>query len=129
MHILSVQGAGGDISSAVKAGARSYLLKDVLPEELIHAIRMVYRGQRYFPPLLATRLAENLEQETLTPKELQVLELISQGKTNKQVGEILQTSEGTVKIHVKRILGKLGVETRSAAAHEAYRRGIVHFKP
>ena len=115
-----------DIHQALAAGAATYLLKNALTDDLIRVVREVHAGGR---PLLANvkaRLDERATQPKLTPREIQVLELIAQGKRNKEVAEILGISVDTVPNHMKGIFLKLGVNERTAAVNVALRRGIVH---
>lgn len=115
-----------DIFRALQAGARAYLLKDTPREEIVDAIRAVHAGQKRIPPEIASKLADRLTAESLTERELAVLRQIVAGQSNKQIGAALGIAEGTVKVHVNNLLGKLGVEDRTQAVTEALRRGIVH---
>ena len=116
-----------DVYRAVQAGARGYLLKSAPRTELIAAIRAVAAGERYLPPELATRLAERVSGPDVSEREIEVLRLISAGKSNKEIGATLHIAEDTVKRHVSNILTKLGVSDRAQAATEAIRRGFLHF--
>lgn len=115
-----------DIFRALQAGARAYLLKDTPREEIVDAIRAVHAGQKRIPPEIAAKLADRLTAEPLTDRELAVLKQIVAGQSNKEIGAALGIAEGTVKVHVNSLLGKLGVEDRTQAVTEALRRGIVH---
>ncbi|HEX7152984.1 MAG TPA: response regulator transcription factor [Thermoanaerobaculia bacterium] len=115
-----------DIYRALRAGARAYLLKTASRDELLSTIRDVYAGQRRIPPHVAARLGERLAVEKLTDRELDVLRLIVLGRRNRAIARALGISEGTVKGHVNRILGKLHAIDRTQAATIAIRRGIVH---
>ena len=126
--VLSVFDGNEDIFRALKAGAMTYLLKDSKPEELLHAIRTASSGNRYLSPNVATKLAERITEDYLTVREQEVMQLMSDGKTNKQIADELGLTEGTVKTHVTNILEKLKVTFRSHAIVEALRRGIVHSK-
>ena len=126
--VLSVFDGNEDIFRALKAGAMTYLLKDSKPEELLHAIRTASSGNRYLSPNVATKLAERITEDYLTVREQEVMQLMSDGKTNKQIADELGLTEGTVKTHVTNILEKLKVTSRSHAIVEALRRGIVHSK-
>jgi two-component system NarL family response regulator len=110
------------------AGAQSYLTKDVLHDELIAAIRAVHAGQKYVPPSVAASLAAQLPPPDLSGRELEVLKLIVQGLSNKQIGMTLNIAEHTVKNHVKSILSKLAVEDRTQAATAAIQRGVIHLQ-
>jgi two-component system NarL family response regulator len=124
--VLTTYDGDEDIYRALQAGARAYLLKDVLREDLLAAIRAVHAGQRHIPPAVAARLAERLPLSDLTARELEVLNLIVKGMSNSEIGAALTISTGTVKIHVNNILSKLGVSDRTQAATTALQRGIVH---
>lgn len=117
-----------DIYRALQAGARAYLLKDTPREEIVDAIRAVHAGQKRIPPEIASKLADRLTAEPLTERELGVLKQIVAGRSNKEIGAALGIAEGTVKVHVNSLLGKLGVEDRTQAVTEALRRGIVHLE-
>lgn len=115
-----------DIRRALVAGIQAYLTKDVLHEELLLAIRAVHAGERYLPAAVAASLAAQMPRPDLSARETEVLKLIVQGLSNKQIGFALGIAEYTVKNHVKSILSKLGVEDRTQAATAAIQRGIVH---
>jgi two-component system NarL family response regulator len=114
-----------DIYRSLQAGAKGYLLKAGPPQELLAAIRGAHQGQRYLPPEVAEKLAEHVMYPELTERELGVLRLMATGKTNREVGEALFISEGTVKAHVVNILNKLGVRDRTQAVTTALKRGLV----
>jgi two-component system NarL family response regulator len=124
--VLTTYDGDEDIYRAFQAGARAYLLKDMHHEELLSAIRGVHQGQRFIPPAIGSRLAERMPRSELTPRELEVLQLIVKGMSNKQIAAALSITEGTVKIHVNNVLSKLGVGDRTKAATTAIQRGIVH---
>jgi DNA-binding NarL/FixJ family response regulator len=115
-----------DIYQALEAGVRGYLLKETVHAELVHAIRAVYAGKRLVPPEVAERLSEYFPQVALTPREVEVLSLVAQGMANKDIAERLGTASGTVKMHVQKILEKLGAADRTHAVTIAIRRGILH---
>jgi DNA-binding NarL/FixJ family response regulator len=115
-----------DVYQALQAGALAYLLKDTRADELITAIRCVFKGKRYVPPAVATRLAERIPVEELTVRELEVLRLIAKGLSNRGIAEELSIAEKTVRTHTSSILEKLGVPDRTNAAIAAIQRGIVH---
>lgn len=115
-----------DIFRALQAGARGYLLKDMFGDELMEAIRAVHAGKTRIPAPVAQRLAERMGGPSLTTRELEVLHLIVDGKSNKEIGGRLFISEATVKTHINSILSKLGVSDRTQAATTALQRGIVH---
>lgn len=114
------------IHQALRAGARGYLLKDALPAEIIAAIHEVAAGGSYISPEVARRLAERSTSGQLTPRELQVLGLLARGASNKLIAESLGIVEGTVKLHVRSILGKLGATSRSEALVIAAQRGFTY---
>ena len=127
-HIIALSTFGGDedIRKALLAGARGYLTKDVLRDDLITAIRAVHAGSQYLPPSLAALLAAEPPRPDLSARELEVLRLVVRGLQNKQIAWELGISEETAKIHVKSILKKLGATDRTQAATSAIQRGIVH---
>ena len=123
---LSTFGGDEDIRRALIAGARAYLTKDVLHDELLRAIRAVHAGETYLTAAVKTTLdAEKLHPD-LSVRELEVLELIVQGLSNKQIAWRLTIAEDTAKNHVKNILKKLGADDRTQAATRAIQRGIIH---
>lgn len=122
--VFTTYGREEEIYSALRAGARAYLLKDVARDDLLRCIRTVCHGEAYVSPVAAARLATRMSAQEFTPREAQVLSLLSSGKSNKQIGVHLGISEATVKVHVTRILQKLGVSGRAEAISEAFRRGI-----
>jgi DNA-binding NarL/FixJ family response regulator len=115
-----------DIHKALQAGAQGYVLKSATGQELIPAIQAVASGQRWIPREIAKRLASRKVFEELTPRELQVLQLLAKGSANKQIGELLSISEHTVKDHLKSVFGKLQVVDRTEAVTAAIQRGIIH---
>jgi DNA-binding NarL/FixJ family response regulator len=117
----------GDVQAirAIKAGAQAYLLKNLLYKELIQTIRTVHAGRRAIAPAIAAQIAEHSGEESLTPKETQVLRLIAAGNANKQIAAQLSITEETVKSRVKNILSKLGANDRTHAVAIAIKRGIV----
>jgi len=124
--VLSTYDLEEDIYQSLQAGARGYILKDSPRNELLASIRRVHAGERVIPPNIATRLAERIGGNELTAREFEVLKLIVKGRSNKQIGDDLGISEGTVKSHVNNILDKLGVTDRTQAMSVALKRGIVH---
>lgn len=120
------------VFASIKAGAQGYLMKDVLPQELVRAIRTVSRGEAQLDPEIARKLMHEFSnpqparpKHDLTERELEVLRLISQGKSNKDISEELVLSEKTVKTHVSNILQKLHLSDRTQAAVYALRQKIV----
>jgi DNA-binding NarL/FixJ family response regulator len=124
--VLSTYAADDDVYRAIQAGASGYLLKDMPLKTLVEAIRAVYAGQNYFPPCISDRLAERLRQTVPTDRELLVLQKIAKGMSNKEIGNELGITEGTVKAHVTNILSKLHAADRTQAVTTAIKRGIIH---
>ena len=123
--IISSYDGDEDIYRAFRAGARAYLLKDVLGDELFRVIRLVHAGEQYMPAQIARILAERSPGSDLTQRELEVLQLLIKGLSNKRIGEILGFTENTAKFHIKNILTKLEVSDRTEAATAAFQRGIL----
>ena len=126
--VLTTYDGDEDIYRSLQAGARGYLLKDVFFEELEAAIRTVHAGSRHIPAAIAERLAERMASSDLTSREMEVLELIVRGQSNKEIGASLAISEATVKSHINNILSKLGVTDRTQAVTTALQRGLVHLR-
>ncbi len=124
--VITVSEGDEDIHRAIQSGAKGYLLKDVLSEQLFDAIRLVHAGHRYIPPDIAVLLAERPPASELTSRELQILKLIVLGKSNKEIADELSIAEPTVKAHIGHIFGKLQASDRTQAAITALKRGIVH---
>jgi DNA-binding NarL/FixJ family response regulator len=123
--VLTTYDGDEDIFRALQAGARAYLLKGMTTDDLVSTIRAVHAGRSHIPPAIAQRLAERVGTEELTPRELDVLEQIVRGCSNKEIATALDISEATVKTHINSLLGKLGVTDRTQAATAAIQRGIV----
>ena len=115
-----------DIYQALAAGARGYLLKDMLRTELVSVIRSVHSGRSGIPPIIAAKVASHTPRIGLTPREMEVLQLIAEGRSNPEIAIRLGRAEGTMKIHVRNILEKLGASDRTEAVTIALRRGIIH---
>ena len=126
--MLTIYQGDEDIHRALEAGATTYLLKDMLSDDLVRVEREVHAGGHPVRPEVAARLAERASGRTLTPREVQVMELVAQGMRNKEVGAALGISEETAHVHVRNILAKLKVNDRSAAVTVALRRGIIHLQ-
>ena len=126
--VLTTYDGDEDIYRALQAGARAYLLKGMSVELLVSTIRSVHAGKSIIPPAIAQKLAERMATEQLTQREQDVLEQIVRGKSNKEIGAILDISEATVKTHINNLLGKLGVEDRTQAATAAIQRGLVQLE-
>lgn len=124
--VLTMYQGDEDIYRALQAGASTYLLKDTLSDDLVRVVREVHAGKHPVTPDVEARLAERAANPTLTPREIQVIELVSQGMRNKELAGALGISEETAHVHVRNILTKLKVKDRSAAITVALRRGIIH---
>ncbi len=124
--VLTTFDGDEDIYRALQAGAKGYLLKGMNAGELTDAIRTVHAGRTRIPSVVAERLAERVSGTELTTRELEVLRLIVQGHSNKEIGNQLHISEATVKTHINNLLSKLGVSDRTQAATTALQRGLVH---
>jgi two-component system, NarL family, response regulator len=127
-HILALTTFDGDtdIFRALSAGARGYLVKDILGDALIGAIRDAAAGRKVIPPSVAKTLAEFTPRVDLTAREVEILRLVSKGLRNKEIARVIGRADGTVKVHLKNILEKLGVEDRTEAVTLALQRGIIH---
>jgi DNA-binding NarL/FixJ family response regulator len=123
--VLTSYDGDEEIHQALSAGARGYLLKNALREELVAAVRAVHAGRRYIPAPVARRLAERLPASELTRREMDVLRLIVEGKANKEIANALGLTEGTVKGYVNTMLAKIGAADRTQAAITALRRGLL----
>ena len=124
--VLTTFDGDEDIYRSLQAGAQGYLLKDMFFNELEEAVRKVHAGLRRIPNVVADRLAERMGSSDLTGRELEVLEQIVKGKSNKEIASVLRISEATVKSHINNLLSKLGVTDRTQAATTALQRGLVH---
>lgn len=130
--VLTSFGEDDQVFSAVKAGALGYLLKDSSPQELLEAIRCVYRGESSLHPAVARKLILGYGQDQpaevgmdiLTEREVEVLKLVAQGLSNQKIAQHLHVGEGTVRFHVGNVLGKLRLENRTQAALYALRVGL-----
>ncbi|OFP36824.1 response regulator transcription factor [Corynebacterium sp. HMSC071B10] len=116
-----------DILGAIEAGAVGYLLKDAPPEELLAAVRSAAKGDATLSPVVREKLAtrEKAPRSSLTPRELQVLQLVAEGSSNREIGEQLMLSEATVKSHLVHIYDKLGVRSRTSAVASAREQGVL----
>lgn len=117
-----------DLYRAIQSGAQSYLLKDMSKQEIVGTIRAVHVGRHHLATHLAERLAERQKRKDLTPREMEVLQLLVKGRSNKEIAAALFLAEDTVKIHLKTLYVKLGVQDRTEAAVTAIRHGIVHIE-
>jgi DNA-binding NarL/FixJ family response regulator len=126
--VLTTFDTDEDIYRAVQSGAKSYLLKDTPEDELAATIRAVYAGEQALSPKLAQRLADRRKRADLSSREMDVLQLLIKGRSNKEIGSSLFLSEDTVKAHLKTLFAKLKVQDRTEAAISAIRHGIVHLE-
>ncbi len=131
--VLTSFAADEQVFPAIKAGALGYLLKDTQPEDLIEAIRQVYKGESSLSPSVARKVLEEvfrpgdkpLSPDPLTNREVEVLQVLAKGKSNRDIGEILSITEATVRTHVSNILAKLHLASRTEAALYAIKEGMV----
>ena len=123
--VLTTFDADEDIYRAIQSGAKSYLLKDMSKVEIVGAIRAVHAGQHALPEGVAERLAVRRRRQELTSREVEVLQLLVKGRSNKEIASDLSIAEDTVKSHLKTLFAKLEVRDRTAAAIRAIRLGIV----
>lgn len=123
--LLTTYDTDEEIFRGLRAGASSYLLKDVDSNRLADTIRAVHAGRKEIPPEIAAKLADHVASETLTPRQEEVLRGVAEGKSNLEIAKALFVSEGTVKAHVKAILQKLGARDRTQAITIAIKRGLV----
>ncbi|WP_179638485.1 response regulator transcription factor [Tunturibacter empetritectus] len=125
--IMMLTTSSGDIEiqRALRAGATAYVLKSTPKNELLRIIRTVSTGRKHIPSDVASSVAEHMGQEDLTPRELEVLELIREGNKNKQIADQLSISETTVNFHIKNIVDKLQANDRTHAVTIALRRGLL----
>jgi len=126
--VLTTYDGDEDIHRALEAGAHAYLLKGMSNDDLANAIRTVHSGLKFIPPSISKSLASRPPHSELSARELQVLELIVDGRSNKEIGDALGISEATVKWHVNMILSRLDVSDRTQATVAALQRGIVHLR-
>ncbi len=127
-RVIIVTSSEGDVEMqrALAGGAASYLVKSMPPQSLLEAIHKVHAGKKAIPPEVAARLADHLADDTLTAREIEVLQQIAEGNRNREIADKLCISEGTVKVHIQHIMGKLGANDRTQAITIAVRRGIIH---
>lgn len=124
--VLTTYDGDEDIYRALHAGAQAYLIKDTPRDELLACIRSVHRGEQSLSQTVVSKLKERQPRADLTPREFQVLQLLSEGKSNREVGATLSIAEGTVKLHVNNLLAKLEAGNRAEAVTIALKRGILH---
>ncbi len=126
--VLTTFDTDEDIYRAIQSGAKSFLLKDTPDDELSATIRAVHAGRQVLPPKVADRLAVRQRRADMTEREMTVLELLTKGRSNKEIGSSMFVCEDTVKAHLKSLFLKLGVHDRTEAAISAIRHGIVHLE-
>jgi DNA-binding NarL/FixJ family response regulator len=114
-----------EIQRSLAAGARGYVLKNMPPRELVEVVRQVHAGRKRIPQEIAAHLAEHIADESLTGREVDVLQHVAGGNRNRDIAEQLSISEETVKVHIKHIMEKLGARDRTSAVAIAVRRGII----
>jgi DNA-binding NarL/FixJ family response regulator len=123
--MLSTHSGEEEIYRALHAGARGYIVKSIIREELLRAVREVHRGGQYVDPIVASQLAERRSHRSLSGREIEVLRMVAQGLGNKEIASALNIAEVTVKLHVSHVLEKLSVKDRTQAATVALQRGII----
>jgi DNA-binding NarL/FixJ family response regulator len=126
--ILTTYDTDDEISRALKAGAKAYVLKDIAADALVSCIREVLAGKTYIAPSAAAKLAEGVARVQLTPREMATLKLLADGKANKEIAVALDISERTVKTHLAHLFEKLGATSRTEAVKVATRRGLVRLE-
>jgi DNA-binding NarL/FixJ family response regulator len=126
--VLTTYAGDAQALRALQAGARGYLLKDAVQDELLDTIRAVHAGRKTLSPTISQGIAEHATDDALTKSEIDVLRLIAEGKANKQIADQLSIAEETVKSRVKNILSKLGADDRTHAAMIGLKRGIIQLQ-
>lgn len=123
--VLSTYGSEEDIYRAVQAGASGYLLKDMPLKRIVEAIRTIHSGLTYFPEEISARMANRLNRPMLTAREVDVLQMVAKGKSNREIGDELGIVEGTVKAHITNIFAKLHAVDRTQAVTNAIKQGVL----
>jgi len=123
---LTTYDGDADINRALDSGACGYLFKDMLGRELVQAIRIAATGKSVIPPAVESRLAEFTPRVDLTEREVEVLHFAAKGLRNKEIAHVIGRTEGTVKVHLKHVMAKLGVDDRTEAVTLGLQRGIIH---
>jgi len=126
--VLTIHKGDEAAFQALRAGARGYLIKDVLGDDIVHAIRTVHAGERCIPPSVGEQLAERLGKAVLSVREIDALKLIAEGLSNKEVATRLGVSEATAKKHTANVLFKLGAKDRTHAVRLGIERGIINLE-
>ncbi len=123
--MLSTFQGDASIARSLAAGARGYMLKTMLPSEMLDAIRSIHAGHKCIPPVVATQLATYLSEQSLTSREVEILKCVATGNSNQEIGKLLFISEQTVKAHLRHIMDKLGASDRAHSVAIAVRRGFL----
>jgi DNA-binding NarL/FixJ family response regulator len=123
--MLSTSEGDASIARSIAAGARGYMLKTMLPSEMLNAIRAAHAGHKYIPPFVATQLAAYLSEQPLSMRESEILKHVATGNSNRDIGKLLFISEQTVKAHLRHIMDKLGASDRAHSVTIAVRRGFL----
>jgi two-component system NarL family response regulator len=123
--VLTTFDTDDDIDRALLAGAKGFLLKDVVPGDLVACVRMVHGGGTWVSPTIASKLVARMTRVQITPQEMRVLRQVAEGKSNREIGETLFISEATVKIHLSHLFEKLGASSRTDAVAKAVERGLM----
>ncbi len=123
---LTSFGGEDDVFRAMRAGAKGYVMKESPPEQLFTCIRAVSKGEMWFAPEAAGKIAEHLSQPSLSARELEVLRLLASAKSNKEIAAALGISQGTAKTHITNLFKKLRVSSRLEAVNAAIKRGLIH---
>ena len=123
--MLSTFGGDASIARSLSAGARGYMLKTMLPTEMLDAIRVTHAGNKCIPPSVATQLATYFSEQPLTLREIEILQHVSTGNSNQEIGKLLFISEQTVKAHLRHIMDKLSASDRAHSVAIAVRRGFL----
>jgi two-component system NarL family response regulator len=123
--MLSTHSGEEEIYRALHVGARGCIVKSIIREELLRAVREVHHGRQYVDPIVAAHLAERRSHRSLSGREVEVLQMVAKGLGNKQIASALNIAEVTVKLHVSHVLEKLCVKDRTQAATVALQRGII----
>lgn len=126
--VLTTFDSEEDVASAMRAGAKGYILKDCPRRDLVDAIRAVHSGSTWIAPPVGSKLMEQMSRHHLTPRELETLRLLTEGKSNKEITAALSIAAGTTKVHLNKLFQKLGVTSRTEAMAEAAKRGLVRLR-
>jgi DNA-binding NarL/FixJ family response regulator len=125
--VLTTFDTDDDVDRALTAGAKAYLLKDVSPRDLVACVRAVHRGGTWVSPTVASKLMARMTRVQLTSREMDVVRLLAAGRSNREIGETLNITPGTVKIHLTHLFAKLGATSRTEAIAKAAQRGLIRF--